>query len=88
MATSTKVQRQSAFGMPWPYVGVALVSALTCVVTFGLTLSLGIVIGVVGSVRGAVSKTERGRSQGVHTLLVGLSFLVGPLAYLLLAIAN
>jgi hypothetical protein len=63
MGTATHEQRQGAFSTPWPYVCVALISALTCVVTFSLTLFLGIIVGFVGSVRGAVSRTERGASK-------------------------
>jgi hypothetical protein len=88
MSSPTQVQHEGALSTPWPYLCVALASALTSLVTFVLTLILGVVVGVAGAARGALSNTERGRVQGVHTLLVGLSLLVGPSVYLVLAIAR
>jgi hypothetical protein len=81
-------QRRGAFATPWPYAGVALVSVLTSPLLFGATLFLGIIVGMVGALRGAFSKSEPGRIQGVHIFFVGITFLAGPGAYLILVLSN
>jgi hypothetical protein len=88
MGPTTLGQRRGAFATPWPYLVIALLSALSTPLTFGLTLFLGVTVGVIGSIRGALSKDERGRIQGVRILLLGLALLVGPLTYLILALAS
>ena len=82
---TTLRQGRGAFDTPWPYVGIAVFSALSSLLMFGPTMFLGLMVGIVGSCRGALSKHERGRIQGVHILFAGLAFLTGPLAYFLLA---
>jgi len=61
---------------------------LTSPLLFSLTLFLSIIVGMVGALRGAFSKSEPGRIQGVHILFAGIAFLAGPAAYLLLVLGN
>jgi hypothetical protein len=64
-------RHRGAFATPWPYAGIALVSVLTSPLLSGASLFLGILVGMVGTLRGAFSKSEPGRLQGVHIFFVG-----------------
>ena len=85
-AIEHQVERRSA-AERWSYGVIAVVSVLTAPLTAITFLFVGIVVGVVGAGWGAASRSEHGQRRGVRVLLTGLALLVGPVLYLLLAVA-